>query len=354
MHLVKVECRTFRCLANVCFEPAPGLNIIRGENAQGKTSVLEAVLFAATSKSHRTGVENDLVQYGAEGFHVGLDAKGQGRTVAVAANWWRGAKRFKVNGIAQSRVSDILGRVKVVLFSPEDVELIKGGAAARRRFLDMELSQISPPYLASLQQYRQALRQRNELLRGAHPDTALLEVWEEQLASCGAELMEARGGYVEELSGHAARAHTAIAGTEPLQVEYKPDVPTSEALPEVLARSRETDIRRRATHRGPHRDEVEVRIDEKPARGFGSQGQQKTAALALKLAELDLVKSRTGEYPVLMLDEVLAELDAGRSRRLLESIDKEVQCLMTTTETEDASGLDGANFRIRKGCLEET
>lgn len=332
MQLDTLHCRSFRALADLRFAPQPGLNLIRGGNAQGKTSILEAILFAATSKSHRTANEADLVRHGDEAFHLALTAQSHGRALALEANWWRGVKRFKVNGVLQSRVSDILGRLHAVFFSPEDITLVKGGAGERRRFLDMELSQVDPLYLSALQQYRQALRQRNELLRTRTEDAALFEAWETQLAAHGAALVESRRGFVEALSPLAAQAHAAIGGGETLALEYQPDTPDAEALTRALERSRASDLKRGLTSRGPHRDDVEIAVSALPARSHGSQGQQRTTVLAMKLAELEIVRQRTGEYPVLMLDDVCAELDTDRARALFDAVPESVQCLVTTAD----------------------
>ncbi len=356
MRLLSLKCQGFRCLSPVHFEPGPGLTVIRGGNAQGKTTLLEAVLFVTTSKSHRTNLEQDLVHHGEEHFQVKATAARCDREVRLEANWWKGVKRFKVNGVPQARVSDILGRIHVVFFSPEDVDLVKGGAAGRRRFLDMELSQVSPSYLSALQQYRQLLRQRNELLRGHAPDPDLLDVWDVQLAQAGAVLISERSAFSEEIAGYACSAYATIAQQEGLRVEYCPNVEKPEDLADVLQQARATDLRRRQTTRGPHRDDLALWVAERPARTFASQGQQKTAALALKLAELEWIKARVGEYPVLMLDEVLAELDAQRVRMLFEAIGEEVQCLMTTTvlsPSESWLGPETVNFRIERGCLEK-
>lgn len=355
MRLLELHCQSFRCLDGLRFEPGAGLNVIRGGNAQGKTSVLEAILFAATSKSHRTNNEEDLVRHGAESFHIAVSAERADRSVRIEANWWQGAKRFKVNGVAQARVSDILGRLHVVFFSPEDIELVKGGAGERRRFLDMELSQVDASYLASLQQYRQVLRQRNELLRGGHPDPDLFAAWDTQLAAHGGALIAARRSFLLDLAPLAAEAHARIADGELLALEYNPDVEDAENLLQMLERNRASDIRRGTTGRGPHRDEVRLSVAGHPARSHGSQGQQRTAALSLKLAELQLVKRRTGEYPVLMLDEVLAELDASRADSLFDAIPSEVQCIMTTTDASPSSALSERPcrvFQIERGHLD--
>lgn len=355
MHVWKLECRQFRRLSDIHFEPSPGLNIIRGNNAQGKTTVLEAILYAATSRSHRTNTESELVQHGAAGFHVQVWGRRNDREAAIEANWWEGVKRFKVNGIPQTRLSDILGRLNVVLFSPEDVDLVKAGAAKRRRFLDMELSQIQPRYLNALQHYRQVLRQRNELLHKSHLDMDVLAAWDTQLALHGRTIIHERRRFIEELAEQAAAAYARIADGEAFHLAYQPDVKRVDDLEAVLEKARPSDMKRRVTTRGPHRDDVDMFIAEHPARNYGSQGQQKTAALALKLAELELVKSRIGEYPVLMLDEVFAELDAQRSRELLAAIHPQVQCIITTTGTAGhLGGIDATAFRIEAGNLEKT
>ncbi len=354
MLLTHVRVDAFRCIRAAEFPPAPGVNVVRGANAQGKTSLLEAILFAATSKSHRTNNERELLRHGAEAFGVRLEAQRSDRPVTVEARWWQGAKRVKVNDIAQTRLSDVLGKVHVVFFCPEDIELVKGSAAARRRFADMELAQLSPAYLNALQQYREALRQRNELLRRPRPDAALLEVYETQLAPHGATLMRERAGFIEELAAHAAAAYAGIAAGEGFGLRYVPSVETAENLAGALADARERDLRRGVTTLGPHRDDIALEIAGKPARTFGSQGQQKSAALAIKLAELELVQARTGEYPVLLLDEVLAELDGGRARQLFTTLPDAVQCIATTTELEATPGRFGTattDFEIAHGRL---
>lgn len=355
MRLVDFHCHGFRCLKDVHLEPSEGITLIRGNNAQGKTSILEAILYAATSKSHRTNRETDLVAYDQAGFRLRAQAQRSDREVTIEVNWWDGAKRFKVNGVAQTRISDILGKISVVLFAPEDIVLIKGTAAHRRRFLDMELSQIRPVYLNALQQYRQVLRQRNELLRQSDPGPDLLGVWDEQLAQHGAILVDERAAFVAQLAELGKAAYERIAGGEQIEVRYQPDVPGNESLRAVLEKARASDLRRQMTMRGPHRDDLEVRVAGQPARNFGSQGQQKTAALALRLAEVQLIHSRTGEYPIFMLDEALSELDAERSERLLDALGKEVQCLLTTTDLTSGRELFCADCRcylIEDGKLE--
>ncbi len=357
MRLTHLHCRAFRCLDEIDLAPAPGLNVIRGNNAQGKTSILEAIYYAATARSHRTNADPELVEYGKEAFHVTMRAQRRDREATIEASWWKGAKRFKLNGVAQLRLSDILGKINVVLFTPEDLELIKGGAAERRRYLDVELSQLSPAYLAALQSYRHALRQRNELLRKGNPDDAQMDVWDKQLAAHGELVIAERAAGISELSGYARDSYENIARHEPMSLAYDPNVVPGERFDEVLRKARQTDIRRGMTTHGPHRDDIKILVGGHPARSHASQGQQKSAALAMKLAGLELIHRRTGEYPILMLDEVLSELDDDRAARLFTGIDESVQCIVTTTELDGRRQpftRDATEFRISQGRIENS
>lgn len=357
MRLLRFECHDFRCLCEPVFEPAPGINIIRGDNGQGKTSLVEAIFFAATSKSHRTNADAEMIAHGTMGFRLKADAERLDRKVTIEAIVWQGAKRFRVNGIPQARLSDVLGKIHVVMFSPEDIILVKGTAANRRKFLDMELSQIDVPYLHALQNYRQALKQRNELLRSHKVDEVLLDVWDEQLIQHGRIVMQGRQAFISQLAALSQAAYAEITGGERLDVAYQPDVPKDSELRGALAKARASDIRRQMTTHGPHRDDFDINVNRQLARSFASQGQQKAASLALKLAELALVRERTGEHPILMLDEVLSELDEKRARMLFASIDPEVQCFVTTTKdlsTQDSPiQHDCAFYKIERGRLEQ-
>ncbi|MDX9973428.1 MAG: DNA replication/repair protein RecF [FCB group bacterium] len=356
MRLVELKCESFRSLSKVDFRPQPGINVIRGYNAQGKTTVLEALFFLATSRSHRTTVEKDLVQEGKEGFHARALVQRHDRAVTVEASWWRNVKRFKVNGVPQTRMSDILGKIGVVMSSPEDVGLVKGSGSQRRQFLDMALSQVLPRYLNALQHYRQVLKQRNQLLRNPHAEAALLDVWDEQLATHGAVLIEERTKYLDQLDKLARVGYAQIAEEERLDLRYQPDVTSPEMLAGVLQQARNSDLLRGTTQRGPHRDDFEFIIAGRAARSFASQGQQRTAALAVKLADVELIHQRTGDYPLLLLDEILSELDEKRAGRLFTHLHQGVQCFLTTanmTNTIPSGGHTVAVYRISGGRIEE-
>ncbi|MEX2015625.1 MAG: DNA replication/repair protein RecF [Candidatus Hydrogenedentales bacterium] len=336
MRLLNLQCRNFRGLADTAFEPAPGINVLRGKNAQGKTSVLEAIVYAATAKSPRTNNEADIVRHGEEDFHVRVEADRADQRLVIEAHWWRGAKRVKVNGVAQTRLSDVLGRLHVVLFTPEDLDLVKGGAGDRRRFLDMTLAPLYPAYLAALQQYRQVLRQRNEVLRAVRLDPDLLAVWDTQLAQHGTDVMRRRHAFAEELAGAVRTAYQRIAGDEQVAVLYEPDIRAEADYMSTLEKTRAGDFKRKVTSRGPHRDDLALLVQEHPARSHGSQGQQKSLAIALKLASMHIIRNHADGWPVLLLDEVLSELDEDRARRLVDAVPADSQCIMTTTRLTPA------------------
>ncbi len=355
MHLTHLTCERFRGLAPVTFEPARGMNVIQGRNAQGKTSLLESILYLATSKSHRTNTESELVQHGEDGFRITGRVQRIDREVVLETNWWKGQKRFKVNGVAQPRMSDLLGHVNVVFFAPEDTALVRGAASARRRFLDMELSQLYPLYLRALQEYRLLLKQRNELLRQRKPNPDMLDAWDVQLAKHGETIIRERSRFVDRLAALAAEAYSKLAEDEAMTLRYKPNIGVNAPYLEVLGASREKDLRHQVTERGPHRDDLDFAIESKAARSLASQGQQRTAALAVKLAEFEFVREHSGEYPLLMLDDALSELDAARSARLFTLLPEDAQCFLTTTDLAklpDSATASMTRYTIEAGVLQ--
>lgn len=265
-----------------------------------------------------------------------------------------GRRRILIAGQEVSRSGELMGHVTGVLFSPEDLRTVKDGPAERRRFVDMALAQLRPAYYYAMQRYNRALRQRNELLRAAAVNPSLLatlDSWDEQLAVSGAELMRQRRAYVARLSRAAGETHRGIAGgREVLSVAYRPNVDAdgddARACMEALFAAREGDVRRMTTSVGPHRDDVALLVDGRDVRAFGSQGQQRTAALSMRLAELGVMREELGEWPVLMLDDVMSELDPGRRCRLLERLEG-IQTLVTCTDPDDLAGAQpGAVYRV--------
>ncbi len=360
MIITHLELKDYRSYEACEFEPCEGVTVLLGDNGQGKTNVLEAVYLTCTGRSHRTRQDRELIRWGSDfaGVKIATQRRDGSHDVEIVLPA-AGKRRIKVSGQEVSRSGELLGHVTGVLFSPEDLRTVKDGPDERRRFVDMALSQLRPAYYYAMQRYNRALKQRNELLRAAAVSPSLLSTldsWDEQLALAGAELMRHRREYVDRLSSMAGETHQDIAGgREKLSIQYRPSVDgeTAEACMEALFGVRESDARRMTTSVGPHRDDVAVLVQDRDVRAYGSQGQQRTAALSMRLAELTVMRDELGEWPVLMLDDVMSELDPSRRRRLLEHL-KGIQTLVTCTDPDELAGAEtGAIYRVDNGRIAE-
>lgn len=358
MQITRIQLNDFRNYAALELEPCAGVTVLVGDNAQGKTNALEAVYLTCTGRSHRTRQDRELVRWGAPFASVRVDARRRdgGHDVEIVIPE-SGRRRLKIAGQEVSRSGELLGHITGVLFAPEDLRTVKDGPAERRRFVDMALSQLRSGYYYALQRYMRALRQRNEVLKAAQHSPqmrATLSAWDEQLAAACVEVMRHRAGYIERLCAAAARTHEHIAlGREQLQIAYRPSVEegTEEAVLQALELARETDLKRQTTSVGAHRDDVQLLVGGRDVRAFGSQGQQRTAALAMRLSELAVMTEEMGEPPVLMLDDVMSELDPSRRRQLLSHLSG-IQTLVTCTDMDDLAGAEvGQAWRVSGATL---
>ncbi len=355
MLVKKLAVENFRPYESAALCPAEGVTLLFGGNAQGKTALIEALQLCCTGRSHRTSRGLELIRPGQPFSRVNVTAERRAGRHDVEILLRPGEKkRILVGGSAVSRSGELMGHVTGVLFSPEDLRMVKDGPAERRRFIDMELSQMRPSYYAALQKYNRALLQRGTLLRTG--DLTCLDVWDEQLARHGAQIMRARIAFAEKLSAIAREVHRSISGGEALEIEYRPGAkaePDAEALLRLLRAARDVDQRRMTTSVGPHRDDLQFLISGADARAYGSQGQQRTLALSLKLSELEVMKGEMGEYPVLMLDDVMSELDPDRRRLLLERLNG-VQTIIASTDPTDLAGARvDLLVRVNGGKLEQ-
>ncbi len=352
--------------------------ILVGENAQGKTNLLEAVELLATLRSRRVSRDRELVQQGEEKARIAATVERLGVAHELAMELRsRGGRSLRVNGQALRRQSDFLGQVSAVVFSSLDLELVRGAPEVRRTWLDEVLIQLEPVYADLLEQYRQILKQRNALLKQDPKDSSpptqaaagdpasQMAFWDAQLAAIGSRILRRRARLLQRLEPLAARWHQTISGgRETLSLTYRPQVPLPDpqADPKVVQAQFLAEIRAKAAAEqalgtslvGPHRDEVELGIDGLAARAYGSQGQQRTLVLALKLAELELLEQVKGDPPLLLLDDVLAELDLHRQNQLLEAIQERVQTLVTTTHlgSFDAAWLKGGQIlQVQQGQI---
>ncbi|NLG26042.1 MAG: DNA replication/repair protein RecF [Clostridiales bacterium] len=362
MRVAHIELTDFRCYRAAALAPHPGVTALVGDNAQGKTNLLEAVVLCCAGRSHRTSRDRELVRWGAAAARAQVSAERYDGSHQVDMRILaEGGKAVRVNGSAIGRSGELMGHINGVLFSPEDLRMVKDGPAERRRFVDMELSQIRPSYYYALQRYNRALKQRGCLLREiAHKPglRATLGDWDAQLAQSGAAIIEHRRAFLDRLSSAASETHAAIAGGERLKVDYLPSVASDaagaalvDALFRALRAAEKQDLMRLTTSVGPHRDDLRLSVGGSDVRAYGSQGQQRTAALSMKLSELKVMREETGEWPVLMLDDVMSELDPGRRRQLLRMLGG-VQAIVTCTDLSDLAGADiGACYRVSAGEL---
>lgn len=338
MFVESIELKNYRNYSGLRMEFDPRTNVLYGDNAQGKTNALEAIYVCATTKSHRGSKDKEMIRFSEEESHIKMNIRKDGVPYRIDMHLKKNkTKGIAINGIPIRRASELFGIVNVVFFSPEDLNIIKNGPAERRRFVDLELCQLDRLYVHSLVQYNRTLQQRNKLLKelSFKPDlTDTLDIWDMQLAKFGRELIDRRNRFAEQLNEIVRDIHHHLSGErEELLISYEPNT-EGESLEEVLKRGRESDIRQRTTLSGPHRDDLSFFVNGIDIRRFGSQGQQRTAALSLKLAEIELVKQTVKDYPVLLLDDVLSELDSGRQQHLLSGI-RHIQTIITCTGLDD-------------------
>ncbi|MDR3051151.1 MAG: DNA replication/repair protein RecF [Oscillospiraceae bacterium] len=365
MYVKQLELKNFRNYQGAFLSPHPRLTVLTGQNAQGKTNVLEALHLCCLGRSHRTAHDRELIRWGTERAAVRLQVARTDGTHDIAVTLTQDGRRkqVKVGGTQIGRIGELMGHFHGILFSPEDLAIIKQGPAERRKLVDMELSQLYPAYFYTLQRYMRALNQRNSLLRemqrGHGGSAATLQAWDEQLVQAGAHIVGQRRAYLALLAQAAAASYAGISGgTEALGLRYQTQIDSdgdkAQLAAQFLHRLRETradDIRRGSTSVGPHRDEMRLTLNGREARVYGSQGQQRTVMLSLRLAELEVVRMERGETPVLLLDDVMSELDPFRRRQLLERI-ADAQTLITCTDESDLAGASiGAVYRVREGTL---
>jgi DNA replication and repair protein RecF len=333
--LRRLQLRNHRNYAHLDLTPGPGLNLLVGANGQGKTNLLEAVAMLALSASPRARRDIEVVGPVAAATRIEAEVESGGTTVelaiALSIDGNRARRVIDVDG-ARRRAFDLPGHFRVTLFWPDDLGLVKAGPELRRRFLNQMLVQVEPGYARALSGLKRVLEQRNSLLKrmaAGEGGGDVLEAWDEELIRLGGEVSAARARAVRELEPEAARCHAEIAAGEGLAIEYEgPPADMAEAVHKSLAE----DLRRGTTSIGPHRDDLRLLLDGRDARAYGSQGQQRTAVVSLKLAEAALVARRTGERPVLLLDDVLSELDGERRAALLRQVAGGGQIIITSVE----------------------
>ncbi|MTD40367.1 DNA replication/repair protein RecF [Erwinia sp. CPCC 100877] len=349
MRLNEIEVQHYRNYDQLTLDFPKTLNIFLGENAQGKTNLLESIYVLAMTRSHRTSNEKELIRWNADAAKIGGVIEKKSGTIPLEIFISNKGRKTKVNHIEQKRLSSYIGQLNVILFAPEDLSLVKGSPQLRRKFIDMELGQVNPIYLYDLVQYQSVLKQRNQYLKQLaekkQTDTIYLDILTEQLAEFGSKVLYARLEFIKKLEYWANILHKKISHEkEELSIEYFSSIPLNKeefSLEEIhkqllqsLLDSRKRELFKANTFLGPHRDDLIFNVNGQNVQTYGSQGQQRTTALSVKLAEIDLMYSETGEYPVLLLDDVMSELDNERQLHLLETIEGKVQTFLTTTSLD--------------------
>lgn len=338
MIIESIELKNYRNYDELHMDFNQGTNILYGDNAQGKTNILEAIYVCCTTKSHRGSKDREMIQFEREESHIKLTIRKNDVPYRIDMHLKKNkAKGVAVNGIPIKKASELFGIVNVVFFSPEDLNLIKNGPAERRRFIDLELCQLNRLYVHALVQYNKVIAQRNKLLkellfRPEYEET--LDIWDMQLVQYGKEIIRYRQEFINQLNDMILDIHWQLSGKkEELKLVYEPNVQIQD-FEANLKKSRFQDMKQKTTLVGPHRDDISFIINDIDIRKFGSQGQQRTAALSLKLAEIELVKQLVHDYPILLLDDVLSELDSSRQDHLLSGINH-IQTMITCTGLDD-------------------
>ena len=338
MIIKSLELLDYRNYENLQMDFDPGTNILYGNNAQGKTNILESIYVCATTKSHRGSRDKEMIRFGQDDAHIRMFIEKRGIEHKIDIHLKKNkTKGVAIDGLPIRKSSELMGMVNVVFFSPEDLTIIKNGPSERRHFIDMELCQLNKVYLYDISNYNKVVNQRNNLLKQSSYEASLkdtLDVWDMQLIRYGKKIIQQREKFIEQLNELIHPIQKKLSGgKENLELRYEPNV-TDEDFEEQLFLHRDGDMKLRSTTVGPHRDDMGFYIDGINVRRFGSQGQQRTAALSLKLAEIDLVKQFIKDTPILLLDDVLSELDSFRQNYLLESI-RQIQTVVTCTGLDE-------------------
>ncbi|WP_392485931.1 DNA replication/repair protein RecF [Haloimpatiens sp. FM7315] len=358
MYVKKLQLINFRNYEELLVEFKKGVNVLVGDNAQGKTNILESIYYCGLAKSHRTNRDKELIKWDSGYSYISLFVKKIRLDKKIDIKIFKeGKKGINVNSIKMQKISELIGTFNVVMFSPEDLNVVKGSPSERRRVLDIELCKLDKRYYHDLSRYKKVLTERNTLLKRS-VNEQMLDVYDIQLSKFGNYIIKKRLEYIEMINKYGSDIHKNITeGNENIKFSYVSQVKKfeniEEELLELIKSHRRGDIDKRNTSVGPHRDDFNIKINGIDTREYGSQGQQRTSVLTIKFAALQIIKELTGEYPVLLLDDVLSELDIRRQKYILNSI-KDIQTIITCTgmqNIKDYLGEDALVYEVRNGIL---
>ncbi|MBR0576536.1 DNA replication/repair protein RecF [Proteiniclasticum sp. BAD-10] len=351
MKIRNISLMNYRNYEELNIELGKDVNVFQGENAQGKTNVLESIYYCAFGRSHRTAKSKDLIQWEKENARIRVYIEKDRLDKTIEINLLTdGKKSISVNKVRLHKIGDLLGILNVVMFSPEDLKIVKESPGLRRKFLDMEISQLDRRYYNALVVYNQILAERGALLKSRRVDRNILDIYDQKLAQEASYIAKQRVNYIHLLNVHGQPIHQEITtNKEEIRFEYKCSFSLEgnlqDNLKKELSRKREMDMDRGTTSAGIHRDDFTIRINGADAKDFGSQGQQRTAVLTMKFASLEIIRKINGEYPILLLDDVLSELDLSRKKFILKSIEN-IQTVITCTGVENIEEYLTGNYRL--------
>jgi len=357
MYIEKLELNNFRNYKNQVINLDKNINVIYGNNAQGKTNIIESIYMCAYGKSFRAKKDEETIKFGEDLSQVVINYKRLDREGTIKLEIGSN-KNFYINGIKQNKLSDIIGKINIVIFKPDDIDIIKDGPQKRRRFLDIMISSLKPNYLHLLNNYNKVLEQRNNYLRQIkfeNKSKEMLEIWDEQLATYSEKISEYRRNFIEKIQERIVVIHKNITksgkdlgNSENIEIKYSYNGITKKDFYDKLLKNRLNDIQKGYTTTGIHRDDFMIYINEMPVNVYGSQGQQRTSILALKLAELQIVHDEIGEEPILLLDDFMSELDENRRNSILENI-KNNQVIITCTDKIEIEGVTDSIYYVSDG-----
>lgn len=351
MYINKIKLNNFRNYDEQEIELEPNINIFYGDNAQGKTNIIESIFISSIGKSFRTNKENELIKFNKDFSSIYIEYEKSDRQGNIRINI-SNKKEIFINGVKIKKLSELLGKINTVIFTPDDINILKDGPQKRRRFLDIMIGQLRPNYIHILNMYNKTIEQRNNYLKKIKIENKpeeMLEIWDEKLAEYGVKIYEYRNEFIEKIKNKINNIHKKITDEkEEIKIEYISDCSNKENYLNILKERKKLDTIKGFTTKGIHRDDFMIYINDELVNVYGSQGQNRTVILSLKISELQVIYDEIGEYPILLLDDFMSELDEKRRKNFLENI-KDTQVIITCTDKLELDNIKYKIYNVKKG-----
>lgn len=353
MIIKNIKLMNFRNYNNLDLELDKGINIFYGNNAQGKTNIIEAIFISAIGKSFRTNKDSELIKLNENNATIDIDYINSNREGNIKINIGE-KKKIKINDVPIKKLSEVLGKIYIVLFTPDDINILKGGPSNRRKFINIMISQLRPIYMFTLNEYIKTMNQRNAYLKQIkfeNKEEEMLDIWDTKLAELGIKIYSYRREFIDKISNKIQEIHSKITNNnEKITINYNFECKDVNEYYNKLKKYRKMDIQKGSTNFGVHRDDFSVKINDNLISAYGSQGQHRTAILSLKIAELQIIYNEVGEYPILLLDDFMSELDSQRRINLLENINNN-QVIITCTDSKFFEDINSKVYKVSEGKI---